>query len=64
MGVLEGLGSIITQCWNFLCDTTFTVSGITFSLANVMEVSVVLGLGATLIQIFIVGGGGDWTDAE
>lgn len=53
MGVLEGIGSIMGQCWTFLTDTTFTVSGFTFSLANVLEVSVVVGVASLLIGIFI-----------
>lgn len=62
MGVIEHIGLIMGQCWDFLCDTTFTVSGITFSLANVLEVSVVVGLGSMLISILIVGGNGDFED--
>lgn len=60
MNTLEHLGEILTQCWQFLCDTEFTVSGITFSLANVLEVSVVIGLASMLISIFIVADGGDF----
>ena len=62
MGTLEQIGEIMSQCWGFLTDTTFTVSGITFSLANVLEVSVVISLAHMLITIFIANDGGDWTD--
>lgn len=52
MGCLETIGSILGQCWDFLCDTEFTVSGITFSLANVLEVSVIVGLASMLIVFY------------
>ena len=64
MGCLETIGSILGQCWDFLCDTEFTVSGITFSLANVLEVSVIVGLASMLIGIFIVNEGGDFVGEE
>lgn len=56
-GVIEMFGEILGQCWLFLVDTEFTVSGITFSLANVLEVDIVVGLAALLIRIFIVSDG-------
>ena len=64
MGTLEYIGEIMAQCWGFLTDTTFTVSGISFSLANVLEVGIVISLAHMLIAIFIVNDGGDWTDDE
>lgn len=62
MGALEMLGQIMAQCWRFLDETEFTVSGITFTLANVLEVSVICAIGGLLISIFIVAGGGDFDD--
>ena len=62
MDTLGHIGYIITECWNFLVRTKFTVSGITFSLANVLEVSFVVSIGAYLISIFIVGGSGDFEE--
>lgn len=64
MGALEIIGQVFSECWEFLTDTTFTVSGITFSLANVFEVAVVISLAGMLISIFIVNEGGDWVDGD
>lgn len=55
MGCLEVIGELMRQCWDFLNRAEFTVSGITFSLANVLEVVFVISMAHLLISIFIVG---------
>lgn len=55
MGCLELIGELLSQCWEFLERAEFSVSGITFSLANVLEVVFVISMAHLLISIFIVG---------
>lgn len=57
MDVISNLGDIFSYCWR-IWSIEFTVSGITFTLANVAEVAVFIFVLGVLLDVLLDGNWG------